>query len=190
MKPRMIVTGTLGLILALVWAMAFLYQRSNVDFPMNLVVADAPAAVRVTSFWEVFQIWATALLVLPVAAASLGTMLGGRTPLRMLRVAVAASAVLSAGVLVIYAGWAVASGGPVLLANPRIYYELLVALGTLGLQIVLLLLSRGSGTNDAAGALRSSAANGENQKPNQALQPSSRDPQLAALPAPPVAARG
>jgi len=188
-----IVTGTLGLVLALVWAMAFLYQRHNVDFLMAVFVADAPIAIKVSSLWSVLQVWTTAVLVLPVAATSIGVMLGAKHMVRVFRFAVAASVVLSVGVLVIYAALAaprVAGGGPILLPNPRIYYELLVALGTLGLQIVLLALFRRSGSNDRGEALRSSAASDESQKPNQALQPSSRDPQLAAMPAPPFAARG
>ena len=187
-----IVMGTFGLILAVVWAMAFLYQRDNVDFLMAVFVADAPTAIRISSLWSMLQVWITALLVLPVVAASIGTMFAVRPMVRVLRIAVATGAVLSLGVLVIFAGVAaprVAGGGPVLLANPRIYYELLVALSTLGLQIVLLVLLRrfGSHTGSAFGA---SAASDESQKPNKALQPSSRDPQLAAIPAPPFAARG
>ena len=193
MKLRSMMAGTLGLLLALVWAMAFLYQRHNLDFLMAaFVAADAPAAVKVSSLWSVLQIVTTALLVLPVAVASIGTMFGGRSMVRVLRVAVAASAFLSAGILVIYAGFAVprvVSGGPALLGNSRIYVELLVALGTLGLQIVLLSLCRASGS-DTPGALKPSLASDEGQKPNEALPPSSRDAQLAALPVPPLAARG
>jgi hypothetical protein len=149
--------------------------------------------VKVSSLWSVLQIVTTALLVLPVAAASIGAMFGASSMVRVLRVAVAASAFLSAGILVIYAGFAVprvVSGGPALLGNPRIYVELLVALGTLGLQIVLLSLSRASGSNDAPGALKPSMTSDEGQKPNGALPPSSRDAQLADLPVPPLAARG
>jgi uncharacterized RDD family membrane protein YckC len=117
--------------------------------------------------------------------ASIGTMFGARPMVRMLRVAVAASALLSAGILVIYAGFAaprVATGGPLLLGNPRIYFELLVALGTLGLQIVLLSLCRASGSNGTHAAMKASSASDESQKANEVLPLSNRDPQLAALP--------
>ncbi|HLG59167.1 MAG TPA: hypothetical protein VI485_27745 [Vicinamibacterales bacterium] len=173
--------------------MAFLYQRHNVDFLMAIFVADAPIAIKVSSLWSVLQIWITAVLVLPVAATSIGMMLGAKHMVRVFRVAVAASAVLSVGVLVIYAALAaprVAGGGPVLLPNPRIHYELLVALGTLGLQIALLALCRRSGSNEMGGVLTSSAPSDKDQKPNKARQPSSRDPRLAKLPAPPFATRG
>jgi hypothetical protein len=184
--------GTLGLVLALVWAMAFLYQRNNVSFLMAMFLADAPTGVRISSLWSMVQIWLTALLVLPIAATSIGTMFGAKSMVRVLRLAVAIGVVLSVGILVIYASVAaprVAGGGPIILANPRIYYELLVALGTLGLQVVLLALFRRSGS-DTDGALRTSLASDETQKPNKALQPSSGDPQLAALATPPCAARG
>jgi hypothetical protein len=170
-----IVMGTLGLLLAVVWAMAFLYQRNNVDFLMAVFWADAPTAVRVSSLWSVLQIWITALLVLPVAATSIGTMFGSRRMVRVLRVGVATSAVLSLGILVIYAGMAVprvAGGGPVVPANPRIYYELLVALGTLGLQIVLLVLFRRFG-NDSGGALRTAEETDRGPQSKKPLPPSS-----------------
>jgi hypothetical protein len=179
-----VVMGTLGLILALVWAMAFLYQRNNVDFLMAMFWADAPTAVRVSSLWSALQIWITALLVLPVAATSIGTMFGARRMVRVLRIGVATSAVLSVGVLVIYTGMAVprvAGGGPVVPANPRIYYELLVALGTLGLQIVLLVLFWRFG-NRTGGALRTAEETDGGPKSDEPLQPSSRDSQRAALP--------
>jgi len=153
MTVRTIATGILGLTLALVWAMAFLYQRHNVDFLTAMMLADSPAAVKLSSLWSLLQIWIPTLLVIPVAAASVGAMFGVRQMVRGLRIAVTAGAVLSLGILVIYAGIAaprVAGGEHFLLDNPRIRYELLVALGTLGLQLVLLALSRRSrGSDDA-----------------------------------------
>jgi hypothetical protein len=151
MTLRRIVAGTLGLVLALVWAMSFVYQRSNVGFLMAVVIADAPLAVRAASLWSVLQIWTTALLALPVASMSIVAMCGGRSVIRVLRVMVVVSAVVSAGVLLFYAGFAVpsvVSGGPGLLANPRIYSEVLVALATLGLQFALLALWRRADGND------------------------------------------
>jgi hypothetical protein len=92
MKLR-IVTGTFGVILAVVWAMAFLYQRNNVDFLMAVFVADAaPTGIRISSLWSVLQIWIPALLVLPVVAASIGTMFAARPMVRVLRIAVATGA--------------------------------------------------------------------------------------------------
>ena len=189
---RRIVTATLGLVLALVWAMAFLYQRHNVEFLMAVFVANAPIVIKVSSLWSVLQIWIPAMLILPVAVTSIAVMFGAKRMVRVFRVLVATSAILSVGILVLYAAVAapnVAHGGPALLPNPRIQYELFVALGTLGLQTVLLALCRRAGSDDKGGVMRFSAPSGKDQKPNEA-QPSSRDPRLAELAAPPFAARG
>jgi hypothetical protein len=171
----MIVSGTLGLVLALVWAMAFLYQRDSVSLLMAMVVANSPIAVKISNLWSVLQTWIPAVLAIPVAALSIGTMLGARLAAGALRVALVATAVLSAGTLVIYASLAAPraiAGGPILLANPRINYELLVAAVTLGLQIALLVLHRRIGRNDA-GSDEASLANSRTQKPNKPLQPTS-----------------
>jgi hypothetical protein len=152
----MIVIGTLGLVLALVWAMAFLYQRHNLELLMGMLSADAPFSVRISSLWSLLQMWATAILAIPVAAMSIGTMFGARPIVRTLRLAVAATAVLSVGTLVIFVALAtptIVRGGLVFLTNPRIYYELVVALGTLGLQLVVLALCRKSSGDDAGDVL-------------------------------------
>jgi hypothetical protein len=176
MKRRMIVAGTLGLVLALVWAMAFLYQRHNVNLLMAMLRAEAPPSVRISSFWSLFQIGTTALLAIPVAATSIGTMAGARPMVRMLRLAAGSTAVLSVGTLLIFAGLAtrtVARGGGLdLLANPRIYYELLVALSTLGLQAVVLVLCRRSSGNDPGGDLKWTAASDGNPTPDKSIEPS------------------
>jgi len=164
---RNILTGTLGLLLAVVWAMAFLYQRHNVDFLLTVMSADAPAVLRLSSLWSLLQIGIPTLLVLPVAEVSVAMMFGARPLLRALRVALVTTAVLSVGVLLSNAGFAVAriaDGGPALLPNPTINNELLAAVVTLGLQVALLALLRTPGNDDTH-----------------------LDPQLATLPAPPVA---
>jgi hypothetical protein len=173
MTLRRIVAGTLGLVLALVWAMAFLYQRSNVAFLMAVAIADAPLAVRASSLWSVLQIWTTALLALPVALMSIAAMCGGRSVIRVLRITVVVSAVVSAGVLLFYAGFAVpsvVSGRPGLLANPRIHYEVLVALATLGLQLALLALWRRADGHDGDVAVDSGISN-QGDKAKEAVQP-------------------
>ena len=185
MTVRMIATGTLGVVLAVVWAMSFLYQRHNVDFLTAMFLADSPVVLKVSSLWSVLQIWIPALLVIPVTAASVGAMFGVRAMVRVLRIAAAASAVLSLGILLIYAGLSapgVAGGGPLLIDNPQIRYELLVAAGTLGMQLVLLALCRRSGSNDRASLVSSPSAGDQNQMPDRTREPSSGDPQLAALP--------
>lgn len=183
MRLRLIVTGALGLVLALVWAMAFFYQRHNVATLMAMVFADSPLALKVSSLWSVLQIWINALLIVPVLATGIGAMLGARPMVRVLRVAVVAGVVLNVGVLVINALLAFANGEAVLVANPRVYYEVLVALGTLGLQVVLLALCRQSLRNDSGGAVTSSSASEQREEPNKTLPPSNNEPKLAALPA-------
>ena len=149
---RHILTGTLCLLLAVVWAMAFLYQRNNVGFLMNVsLAADAPAVFRLTSIWSLLQIWIPALLVLPVAIISVWTMFGAKPVARLLRVGVAVTAILSIGVLVGQAGYAavrVSAGQPASLPNPTINNELLFALVTLGLQLSVLALLRTPGSNN------------------------------------------
>ena len=170
MTVRMIATGTLGVVLAVVWAMSFLYQRHNVDFLTAMFLADSPVVLKVSSLWSVLQIWIPALLVIPVTAASVGAMFGVRAMVRVLRIAAAAGAVRVDG------------GGPLLIDNPQIRYELLVAAGTLGMQLVLLALCRRSGSNDRASLVSSPSAGDQNQMPDRTREPSSGDPQLAALP--------
>ena len=185
MTLRMIATGSFGLVLALVWAMAFAYQGHNVEFLTTMMLADSPLAVKLSSLWSVLQIWIPALLVIPVAAASVGAMFGIRPMVRVLRIAAGAGAVLSVGILMIYAGLAVprvAGGGPILLDNPRIRYELLVAVGTLCLQLILLALCRRSGSSDRRSLVSSPSARDWTHTPDQTPNASSGDSQLAALP--------
>jgi len=185
---RRIMTGTVGVVLALVWAMAFLYQRHNVSSLMSIAAADAPIPFRLSSLWSVLQIWIPALLVGPVVVMSVGTMVGNRFLTRVLRIPVAVTAVLSAGLLLIaLATPGVAFGGHHLLANPRLFYELLVAGGTLGLQIIILILGGRHDRHEAQMAV--GVTSDESQNPDKPPQPTSRDTQRAALPASAGAAR-
>lgn len=160
---RHILTGTIGLLLAVVWAMAFLYQRHNVDFLLTVMSADAPAVLRISSLWSLLQIAIPALLVLPVAEISVAMMFGARPFVRVFRVAIITSAVLSVGVLVGQTGFAVfrvSAGQPAFLPNPTITNELLFALVTLGLQFALLALLQTPGNDDMRRGWRALAARG------------------------------
>jgi hypothetical protein len=109
--------------------LAFVYQRHNVGLLTGWVTADAPITLRASSAWSLLQIWITALLAMPVALASVATMFGAESMRRLLGLSLATGATMSAGVLTIHAVLAVprvADGGPFLLANPRITYELAV----------------------------------------------------------------
>jgi hypothetical protein len=190
---RHILTGTLGLLLAVVWGMAFFYQRHNVDFLLAVMSADAPAALRVSSFWSLLQIWIPALLVLPVAEISVAMMFGARPLFRAYRVAVATSAVLSVGTLVSQAAFAavrVSAGHPVFLPNPTINNELLIALVTLGLQLALLTLLRTSGNLDTRQGSSVSRGSDDRTKPGSTARSSHLNPRRASMPTSPLATRG
>ena len=192
MRPRLIATGTLGLALALVWTTYFVFQRANLAFLMNVVsAADAPAAIRVTSLWSLMQIWMPTLLALPMAVMSIAAMLGVTRMLRLLRRVAVFGAVLSAGVLLLFAASAVpklAAGDSLLLANTRIYAELLVALVSLGLQMMVVALCRRIDTDSSDTSVTKLVSDVRHK--TGASQPTSRrDPQLTALPAHRFAAR-
>lgn len=192
MRPRLIATGTLGLALALVWTTSFVFQRLNIAFLMNVASAtDAPIAVRVAALSSLVQLWIPTLLALPVAALSIAAMLRVTSPIRLLRPVVVLSAALSVGALLLFAALAiprVAAGESLLLPNPRIYAELLVALASLGLQIMLLALFKQIDT-DNSGTSVAGLATDSRRKADSSLLTSGRDPQLAALPTQPIAAR-
>lgn len=183
MRLRLIVTGALGLLLALVWTMSFLYQRASLGFLVGVVQGNAPLGVTAAALWSVLQIWISGLLVLPVVLTSAGAMLGVPIMIRALRIMAAVGAVLSAGVLVIFAALSVLGiTGPWLLNNPRIYYELLVAAGTLALQVALLMSSPRKGSDDIL--LGPNARTSHLDRGSIDKAPRQRDTQRAAMPMP------
>lgn len=191
MRPQSILTGILGLALALVWTMSFLYQRDNAGFLIGMAsAAEAPVVLRMAYLWSVLQIWIPALLALPVAVVSVGAMLGVKSMRRALRIAVAVGAVLSAGVLLLSVAFAiprVMAGEPMFLPNPRISAEILAALVTLGIQLVLLALYRRMDGDSGDVAINGAAHN--HRDVADAPPRSTRQSELVALPAPPAAAR-
>ena len=193
MTLKRIVIGTLGLLMALVWSMALVYQRHNLDLLGAMLVAASPVyPVKVSSLWSLLQLGATGLLTLPVVGASIAALLGARSALRVLRAVTGLSAVLSLGTLLIYATMIVPivfAGGPLLPFGPGINYELLAAACALGIQIVILALLKRSGIDDTDGVVNPRLTTDGGQMPNTALQPTRRDPQLTALPSSAITSR-
>jgi hypothetical protein len=182
MTLKRLVVGILGLSLALIWSMSLLYQQHSIDsFVRFLVSSRVPLFLRFSSLWSLGGIALAALLVVPVVSASIAVMLGTQPAARMLRVMAVVSGVASLGTLLIYASLTlprVLSGGPFLLGNEQVTYELLAAACALGLQMMLMVLLRRSGTDDTRRHLVPlTAPEAVHAEP----PPSSHDSQLSGL---------
>ena len=144
MTPRRIAIGVLGLVLAVIWAAAYLYQQHNVAQLWRMLTLSPPLhPIKVSSGWSLLQLAIPSLLVIPIVAASIAALLGAVRALRLLRLIALLCTVISAGTLIIYAVTVapdVLAGRPLLPYGPRINYEMLTAVCTLALQIGLLAL--------------------------------------------------
>jgi hypothetical protein len=146
MTPRRLAIGVLGLVLAVIWSAAYLYQQHNASQLWRMLTLSPPFhPIKVSSGWSLLQLAIPSLLAIPIAAASIAALLGGARALRLLRVIALLCTAISSGTLLIYAvtvAPGVVAGRPLLPYGPRINYEMLTAACTLVLQVGLLALLR------------------------------------------------
>ena len=120
MQGKRVFTGALALIIAVTWLGLLLAQGPSLQVARKVLGSAEPIVFRLSVLPTAVLALAAAVLVLPLILAGTGTMLGVHASIGMLRacsligLAVAASAVLAYGAVVVSTGGGWMGRGPTL----------------------------------------------------------------------------
>lgn len=120
MQGRRVFIGVLALVIAITWLGLLLAQGPSLQVARKVIGSAEPIVFRLSVLPTVVLALSAAVLALPLILAGTGTMLGVRAGIGMLRacsltgLAVAASAVLAYGAIVLSTGGGWMGRGPTL----------------------------------------------------------------------------
>ncbi len=158
MTARSLALGTMGLAVAVVWLMGLAFQFPALA-PLVRFATDGSAGLVVNgrSAWSLIQLAVTALMLAPLAWASIAALVGTPRALAILRACAVVGGLCSAVTVLLFAAMIapiVADGGPALPFGPRANVEFLSAAVALALQLLILLVARPQAPLPALGIAR------------------------------------